>query len=412
MKVAVIGVNHNTAPIKVREKVSFTESRKIEGINCILDYGIKEVVILSTCNRSEIYIVGKEIEEKIEMVKDFYEDFFDAKEIRPYLFEKKNEEAIFHIYSVASGLDSIVLGEDQILGQAKEALLFSMELGASGKVLNKLFREAITTAKNIKCSTKISEHPLSISYIGVKFLKEKLGSLKNKKALIIGVGKMSTLALKHLLEEELEEIYMTNRSHKKVLDLKNDFPMVKAIPYENRYEILKDMDMVITATASPHTVIKAQDMPKINKNLYIMDIALPRDVEDPVSEVENVWVYDIDDLKKISHENEQKRMELSMVARGIIDESIEEFQDWMKSIKVDPTIKSLHEKCEEIEKDTLGYIYRKLDLDNREKKIIEKMLSSAMKRVVREPIIKLKEIRDEGKREDYINVIEDLFDFR
>ncbi|SHK31758.1 glutamyl-tRNA reductase [Tepidibacter formicigenes] len=411
MRVAVIGVNHNTAPIKIREKVSFTESKKIEGANFLLDHGIKEVIILSTCNRSEIYIVAKDIEEKIKVVKDFYEYFFDEKEIKKYLFIKKHEEAINHIYTVSSGLDSIVLGEDQILGQAKEALLFSMELGLSGKILNKLFREAITTAKNIKNKTKISENPLSISYIGIKFLKEKLCSLKNKKALVIGVGKMSKLALKHLLEEDLNEIYMTNRSHKKVLDLSNEFPRVKPIEYEKRYEVMKNVDVVVTATASPHTIIKKEDMPKVNKNLYIMDIALPRDVEEGVNNLENVYVYDIDNLKKISNENEKKRIELSKIARDIIDESIEEFLEWMKSIKVDPTIKSLNEKCSEIEKDTLEYIYRKLDLDSRERKIIEKMLGSALKRLIREPIIKLKETKDEGKVQEYMNMIEELFGF-
>lgn len=410
MNIAVVGVNHNSAPIHIREKVSFTESKKIDGTNYLLDHGIKEVIILSTCNRSEIYIVGENIDKKIEIVKDFYEDFFECSDIRPYLFDKKDNDAIFHIYSVSSGLDSIVLGEDQILGQAKEALLFSMELGFSGKILNKLFREAITTAKNIKCNTKISENPLSISYIGVKFLKEKLGSLENKKALIIGIGKMSILALRHLLEENLSEIYITNRSHKKLLDIKNEFPSVKTVEYENRYEILKDMDIAITATASPHTVVKGKDMPKIDNNLYIMDIALPRDVEDSVNEIKNVNVYDIDDLKKISEENEQKRLELSKIARNIIDENMNEFLDWMKGIKVDPTIKSLNEKCEEIHQDTIDYIYRKLDLDNREKKIIEKMMGSALKRLIREPIIKLKEIRDEGKREEYIKLIDELFE--
>lgn len=411
MKVAVIGINHNTAPIGIREKVSFTESKKIEGCSFLLDSGIKEVIILSTCNRSEIYIVAKEIEDKIEVVKDFYEDYFDAKDIRPYLFCKHDLDAIFHVYSVASGLDSIVLGEDQILGQAKEALLFSMELGFSAKILNKLFREAITTAKHIKSDTKISEHPLSISYIGIKFLKEKLGSLKGKKVLIIGVGKMSRLTLVHLLEEELSEIYMTNRSHSKVLDLSNKFKDVKPIQYEDRYDILKNVDIVITATSSPHTVIKKSDMPKILHNLHIMDIALPRDVEDGVNDIENIQVFDIDDLKKISDENEQKRLELSMIAKEIIDDNMNEFLEWMKSIKVDPTIKSLNEKCEEIEKDTLEYIYRKLELDIREKKIIEKMLSSALRRLVREPIVKLKEIKDEGKREEYMSMIDDLFGF-
>lgn len=410
MDVAVIGVNHNTAPIRIREKVSFTDTKKIEGINYLLDHGIKEVVILSTCNRSEIYIHSDNIESKIHVLKAFYEDFFDAKGIKEFLFDKMGKDALIHLYNVSSGLDSIVLGEDQILGQVKDSHQFSMELGASGKILNKLFREAITTAKDIKSSTKISEHPLSISYIGVKFLKNELETLENKNVLIIGVGKMSKLTLNHLQEEKVNKIYLANRNYYKCLELKKEYKNLIPIEYENRYDILGDVDIVISATASPHTVLKTENMPNINKPLFIMDIALPRDVEESINELANIYVYDIDDLKKISNENDRKRREIAMTATNIIDDNITEFIDWMKTIKVDPTIKSLNERCLDIEKDTLDYIYRKVSLNKKEEKIMEKMLSSALKRLIREPITKLKEIKDEGKRDEYIKVIEDLFD--
>ena len=173
MDVAVIGVNHHLAPIQIREKVSFTDSQKIEAINVLLDQDINEIVILSTCNRSEIYIHANTIDEKINVIKNFYEEFFHDDEIKNFLFSKTGERAMGHLFEVASGLDSIVLGEDQILGQVKKAHEFSMQLGASKKYFNKLFREAIMTAKEIKNTTKISEQPLSISYIAIKLLKEK-----------------------------------------------------------------------------------------------------------------------------------------------------------------------------------------------------------------------------------------------
>ena len=177
MDIGVIGVNHNLAPISIREKVSFTDTRKIEAINTLLDKDINEIVILSTCNRSEIYIRATNIEEKINVVEDFYKDYFNEEDIKSYLFSKSGKQAINHLFEVTSGLDSIVLGEDQILGQVKDAHEFSMKLGASKKVFNKLFREAVTTAKEIKSTTKISQQPLSISYIGIKLLKEKLNTL-------------------------------------------------------------------------------------------------------------------------------------------------------------------------------------------------------------------------------------------
>ncbi|WP_138206723.1 glutamyl-tRNA reductase [Haloimpatiens lingqiaonensis] len=411
MEIAVVGVNHNTTPIEVREKVSFTETKKIEGINYLLDGRINEAVILSTCNRSEIYICSKKINEGIKDVEKFYKEFFHINNIHDYLFVKKGKEAINHVYMVASGMDSVVLGEDQILGQVRDALDFSMEVGGSKKILNKLFREAITAAKDIKCRLKISEIPLSTSYIGIKLLKEQLKSLNGKKALIVGAGKISSLSLKYLKEEGLEEIYITNRTHGKLKDLCFEFPELKAIKYEDRYSALKHVDIVITATSAPHIIFTKKDMEDIKKELYIMDLALPRDVEQKVEEIKNIHLYDIDDLKKTSEENLIRREELAEEALEIIKEDVEEFMEWLEKVKVDPVIKSLNDRCSEIQQDTLDYINRKLDLDCREQKIIEKMLGSALKRVIREPIKNLKDIKETEHMDTYIDMVNKLFDF-
>lgn len=410
MNIGVVGVNHNLAPIKIRECVSFTDIQKIEAINFLLDKGIEEVIILSTCNRSEIYIQSKDVNEKIKIVEDFYENFFNASNIKEYLFSKKNREAVEHIFNVTAGLDSIVLGEDQILGQVKDAHEFSMQLGASKKIFNKLFREAITTAKEIKNTTKISQQPLSISYIGVKFLEEKLGNLEGKNALVIGVGKMSKLTMKHLEEQKINNIYVSNRSHCKVEEIKSDYKNIIPIEYGDRYKVIKDVDIVISATASPHIVVKYDEMPKLNKKVYMMDIALPRDIDSKINELDNVEVYDIDNLKEIHDKNDEKRKKIAIGCQSIIDEKINEFEEWLDSTHIDPTIESLNDKCVEIRKDTLDYIFRKVNLDSREQKIIDKMMTSALKRLIREPIINLKQIKDKGKREEYIKLVEELFE--
>ena len=212
MNIGVVGVNHNLAPINIREAVSFTDTKKIEAINILLDRYINEVVILSTCNRSEIYIHAENIEEKVDELVNFYSEYFGVKDIDKYLFKKTNLDAIKHLFDVTAGLDSIVLGEDQILGQVRDAHEFSMKLGGTKKVFNKLFRDAVTTSKEIKTITKISQQPLSISYIGVKLLKEKIGSLEGKNVLIIGLGKMNLLTLNHLEEEKTNKIYIANRN--------------------------------------------------------------------------------------------------------------------------------------------------------------------------------------------------------
>lgn len=410
MDFAVVGVNHNNTPINIRETVSFTDTQKIEGINFLLDNGIEEAVILSTCNRSEVYIYSKNILDKVEVVKNFYQDYFDVENIEEFLFNKTGEEAIKHVFNVSAGLDSLVLGEDQILGQVKDAHDFARQLGSSKKVFNKLFREAITVSKDIKTTTKISHQPLSISYIGIKCLKEKMGSLENKNALVIGLGKMSKLAMKHLEEEQLNNIYVTNRSYEKLKNIQDEYKNLIPIKYEDRYEVMDKVDIVISATASPHTVLKKAEMPETSNKLIMMDIALPRDIDKNLNEFENIEVYDIDDLKKISEANDKKRRELASIGELIIDEKIEEFNEWLDTIKIDPTIQSLNDKCSDIREDTLDYIYRKLDLNCREKKIIDKMLTSALKRLVREPIINLKQIKDSGKQEEYIKIVEELFD--
>ncbi|MDY2736253.1 glutamyl-tRNA reductase [Intestinibacter sp.] len=412
MDIGVVGVNHNLAPINVRESVSFTDTKKIEAINMLLDRDINEVVILSTCNRSEIYIHAENIEEKVDELVNFYSEYFGVKDIDKYLFKKTNLDAVKHLFDVTAGLDSIVLGEDQILGQVRDSHEFSMKLGATKKVFNKLFRDAVTTSKEIKTITKISQQPLSISYIGVKLLKEKIGSLEGKNVLIIGLGKMNLLTLNHLKEEDVKNIYIANRNIEKIKEIENKFDNIIPIKYSDRYKILEEesIDIIVSATSSPHLVIKYDEMPKLDKKVYIMDIALPRDVDTKLKEFDYVELYDIDDLKEIQDKNDIKRNELAQKAEKIIDEKINEFLEWLDLTFMDPTIQSLNCKCKEIKEDTLDYIFRKIDLNQHEKKIIDKMVGSALKRVIREPIMNLKQVKNKGQREEYIKVIEDLFE--
>lgn len=412
MDIAVIGINHNLSPIGIREKVSFTDTKKIEATNILLDKDLREVVILSTCNRSEIYISCEEIEVGIDIVKNFYEEFFQLNEVSLYLFSKKDNEAIEHLFNVTSGLDSLVIGEDQILGQVKGAHELAMKIGSSKKLFNKLFREAITTAKEVKTVTKISQQPLSISYIGIKLLKEKIKNLQNKNILMIGLGKMNLLTIKHLEEENVGTIYIANRSIEKFKEIQKLYNNIEYVEYKDRYNILKDnqIDIVISATSSPHLVIKKEEIINIKRSIYFMDLALPRDIDFKIKDMENMELYCIDDLKNIQSENDEIRVRLSKEAHKIIVNKINEFIEWRDISIIDPTIQSLNKKCIEIKEDTLDYIFRKVDLNQRDKKIIEKMMTSALKRMIREPILNLKQVKNKGKREEYIKTIEELFD--
>ncbi|WBW98452.1 glutamyl-tRNA reductase [Oceanirhabdus sp. W0125-5] len=408
MEIAVVGINHNNAPVDVRERAAFTESSKIDVINELMDSGIEEAVVLSTCNRSEVYVAySKKIDGK-NILKDIYKKQFKYVDLDLFLFAKKGQEAIEHIFRVASGMDSIVLGEDQILGQVKDSLILSMELGSSKKLLNRLFRDAVTAAKEIKNKLKISEIPLSTSYIGVKLLKERIGDLKGKNVLIIGVGQISKLTLKYLLLEDFNSIKITNRTHGKLKELSVKSEKIELVNYSDRYEVLNEVDVVISATSAPHVILRMENMPELNKKLYILDLAVPRDIDPKVREGSYVELLDIDDLEKISSNNMEKREGLKEQADEIIREYIFEFNEWKKRTKIDPVIKDLKEKCDEIEKDTLEYIFRKSNMELRDQKIVQKMLNSALKRVIRDPIIKLKELEDD-ERENYMDVVKELF---
>ncbi|KGM94697.1 glutamyl-tRNA reductase [Clostridium novyi A str. 4552] len=411
MNLAVIGINYNNTPIDIREKVSFSKSQKYKACSYLIERGISEVIIVSTCNRSEIYICSDKINNHINEVIDFYKNFFEVQIVAEYIFIKKDKEAISHIYNVAAGLDSMILGEDQILGQVKEALIYSMENKFSRKILNKLFREAITSAKKIKSKLKISETPISMVYIAIKLLEKNIGTLKGKKACIIGAGEMGRLALKHLVNEELDEIFVANRTYNNVIDLLHEFPKIKPIEYEKKYEVLNKVDILITATSAPHLVIKKENLENIKQDIYIMDLALPRDVEKTVGDIENIHLYDVDDFKNISDSNKIKRKELSLIAKDSIDSYVYEFNQWMKSLKVDNTIKDLNDRCKDIKDEYLGYIAKRIDLNERDKEILEKMLFGALKKVVKEPILKLKKLKDEEEINKYIKSLNELFKF-
>ncbi|MDF2594093.1 MAG: glutamyl-tRNA reductase [Clostridia bacterium] len=409
MNIGVIGVNH-LCPIDLREKISFTHTKKIEALHTLKAKHIDEVIVLSTCNRSEIYIWDRDLENKMQEAKAFYESFFQCAEIETYLIYKTGLEAVSHLYHVAAGLDSIVIGEDQILGQVKEAWGLAVNEQTSGKMLNKIFREAVSTSTAIKHTIKISENPLSISSVAVKFLKEKMQGLEHKRILMIGIGKMSKLVIKYLEEEKVDRIYASNRSHQRAVEIGTIYPNIVPIDYKDRYTVLGEVDAVVCATSSPHVVMQAKDMPAVTKPLFMVDIALPRDIDPKIGHMPYTKVYDIDDLKTICEESNQKRILLSQEAKKIIVQKVEEIEEWIKLAQVDRTLQLLNEKKNEIQKNTLESIYKKTDLSFKDKEVIDKVIESALKNLLKTPAVNIKKIKDKSQRENYIKVLEELFE--
>ena len=257
MQFGFCGLSYKNAGLDVRDKTAFTDSEKITFLNCIEKFGVEQCMILSTCNRSEVYYLFEEERQRMQ-VKETYESFFPQVNLQEYLTEYTGEKALEHLFLVTAGLESQVLGEDQILGQVKDALNFTRAMGFSKKEMNRAVTDAIACSKRIKSELKISEIPLSVSYVGIRRLESTCG-IQGKNILVIGSGKMSVLALRYICEYGANEVYLCSRTLSHAKALREEFSNIRIVEYKNRYDVLKDCDIVISATASPHLVLKKED---------------------------------------------------------------------------------------------------------------------------------------------------------
>ena len=258
---------------------------------------------------------------------------------------------------------------------------------------------------------KISEYPLSTSHIAIQFLKEKQGTLQGKSALIIGIGQMNKLTTQYLLEEKLEHIYITNHTHKRALEFKQTIKDVQVIDYKKRYEFLKEVDFVISATASPHTILTYEKMPQLKKPLDIMDIAMPRDIDENINKIQGVQVYHIDHLKQISKTNETIRRALSQKAEFAIEERIVKLLKWLGQLNVENVVKGLEDYCQTVKAHTAKFLSKKMKPDV-EEEVLETIIAEALKRCIRRPIAELMKIEEADKRSHYAQVLSELFELK
>lgn len=410
MELCLVGVNHQRAPVAVRSRFSFTDSQKITFLTQSLDAGVPEIVVLSTCNRSTVYFMAEDATPALAQMRERYLAFFDAAEFAEYLVCLHGREAVYELFCVTCGLHSAVVGEDQILGQVRDAATFASRLGATGKTLNKLFREAVTLSKAIKTELKISQIPLSVSYIGLKLLEQSLGSLAGKRFLLTGFGKMNQLTLKYLLDAGAEQIVLCNRTQQKVEAAQAQSNRVVSRPFAERYAVLPQVDAVITATAAPHAVFHAEKMPALLHPLYLLDLAVPPDVAPAVADCANIQVFEIDDIKHLSDEHLHRREELAGAAEARIQAAVDAVLVWMQQTRADPTMQSINARCQEITEDTTQVLTHKLELSEREQRIVRKMVFASLQRLIREPMLRMKNLQDAGTQEAYIAMIETLFD--
>lgn len=393
MNVVVMGIDHST-PIEIREKASYTSEKFQRACEYLAGQDvIKEFIILSTCNRSEIYCCTEEASLLPKILFDFFVNFhgIDRVHLNKYGYLESGERAVLHLLNVASGLKSLVIGEDQILGQIKAAHRTAMHRKSTGPILNRLFFTAVSAAKEVKNITGISQNSLSISSVGVKFIEEYFGGkIQHKKVLVIGTGKMGRLAVKKLISAGVHDIIMTNRTHHHAVEFQKEIKGTKIISYDERYHHLDDIDVVISSTSSPHytlTYDKFCMARNSGKELCILDLAVPRDIEKEIGNLQGVHLFTIDDLDKVVQQNLQKRFEHSKEAQNILQKYCCEFLEWINAYDRLESIRAIHVYGKGVLERQYHYAIRKLNIkDEREKKIIYKILKNSIDAVIN-PII-------------------------
>lgn len=392
----LVGIDKD-APIDIRELVSFESDIITRALNSIkTDLKAEEVVILSTCNRSEIYlIIDKGSEQDI---LNFFPNFFDINKdiLEPYIFLKKGKDVAEHLFRVACGLESMVVGEDQILGQVKDAWATAKKEKSTGKLLNRLFLEAITLGKKVRAETGISRHSLSLSFIAVEFIKDVLWDLKDKTAYVIGAGEMGKLAIKHLLDEDIGQVFISNRSIRRAMKLKNEIPEVILIPYDKKYEKMTESDIIISATNAPHYTIDYNKFKACykKKQACLIDLALPRDIDPDIGTLPGISLFAIDDLEEKAKENEQKRRKEISKIEVISKDFLEKFIKWSKALSIVPLIRDMNEYAATVYKEEYERIKNKLDLNERERKKLEISLNRVADKIVDRYVIGLKNLAE------------------
>ena len=423
MDIIVVGLNHKTSPIEIRERLSFNEHQLREGLRHLRCYsGVQEAIILSTCNRVEIYAVVEHTQEGVHQAEQFllnhgarHEDQIDPEAIVRGLYRHANQDAIRHVFRVATSLDSMMIGEPQILGQVKEAFDLALHQEASGVVLNKLFKKAISVAKRVRNETQIAENAVSISFAAVELAKKIFGKLAEKEVLLIGAGEMAELAVRHLQSSGIRRPMITTRTYQNAVELAKQFDGVP-VHFENFPRELERADIVLCSTGAAHHVVRVEHIAEAiarrkNRPIFLIDISVPRNIDPEINQIDNVYLYDIDDLQSVVDANLKERGKEALKAEKIVDEEISFVQRWIKSLEVVPTITALRKKADSIRAGELDRFRKKLSqLGPSEWESIEALASGIVNKLLHDPLVVLKDEANSSNGNLYVETARRLFD--
>ncbi|KQO01324.1 glutamyl-tRNA reductase [Paenibacillus sp. Leaf72] len=417
MHIITVGLNYRTAPVEVRERFAFSEKELPEAVKQLMNTdSIMECVIVATCNRTELYAVVDRHHLCGHYIRSFMEQWFNLprKEFTNHLYMYEDEKAIEHLFRVASGLDSMIIGETQILGQVKDAFALAQQQRTTGTLFNTLFKQAITMAKRAHSETTIGESAVSVSYAAVELGKRIFGQFSKKTVMLIGAGETGELTAKHLYANGADRVIVVNRTYERAVQLADKFNGI-ACSMDEAANRLHEADIVISSTGADNFVLTRQVVASAmqrrrSKPLFMIDIAVPRDLDPTIAAVDNVFLYDIDDLEGIVESNlEQRRKEAAKIETMIAQE-MDLFEQWYKTLGVVPLIRALQTKAAEIHEETFNSLTNKLpDLDEHELKVIRKLTKSIVNQMMQDPILRIKEMAGERRAEEAMDMFVKLF---
>ncbi len=417
MNIIVVGLSHKTAPVEIRERVAFPPTAMEKPLHEMLALpAVTEGVIVSTCNRVELYACSRDSDACIGQLKRFLAGFHNIplEQLESHLYDYQGEEAIRHVFRVSSSLDSMVIGEPQILGQIKTSYGYATEFKTVGLILNRFLHKAFSVAKRVRTETDIASNAVSVSFAAVELARKIFGSLEDKKVLLIGAGEMCELAARHFLNNGAASVMVTNRTYERALKLAEEF-QGQAIPFDEFPQRLHQVDIVLTSTGAPNFILGHEKMEEVirqrkNKPMFLIDIAVPRDIDPKVNKIANIYLYDVDDLQGVVQANLKERHKEAKKAEAIIDQEIGQFFLWLGSLDVVPTIVSLRKKLEEIRQGELQKTFANLkDLDKKERQAIEALTSAIINKVLHQPTTILKQAQNDASGSDYVDAVRTLF---
>ncbi|SFX11358.1 glutamyl-tRNA reductase [Thermoactinomyces sp. DSM 45891] len=416
MHILTIGFSHKTASVELRERLVFQEDRLAMALRSLRDMkSILECVIVSTCNRMELYVVVDQLHTGEYYSKAFLESWFriPKEEFQEHLYIKQDQEAVHHLFRVVCGLDSLVIGETQILGQTKTAFLQAQEIGTTGTVFNMLFKQAVTFGKKVHSETEIGQNAVSVSYAAVELGKKLFSSFQNQTILLIGAGKMTELTAKHFASNGAARVIVINRTLAKAEELASRFHG-EARSWEQLLPSLAEADIVVSSTGAKQAVITKELIAPVLENrrtpVFIIDIAVPRDIEPSVHELDQVFLYDIDDLHGIVEANMKLRHQEAEKVLEWIQHECDKFHEWLQTLGVVPLITALREKAISIQEEALLRIERKLpELTEHQRRVLNKHTKSIINQMLRDPIVRMKELAASPQKEEALDLFVHLF---